>query len=265
MLEPHMISLQPFWEGGVKNIGLLTDADAKIVAHSMHLVAKSSLQKCVPRTGMVGIAFSCDPNLPGSYCYGVLEGRGTTDYNGILDCFLVRFLPGEFSRLFGVSSLLPSQKGVPLKELFSVGTLEEEMAAAKSDEERQRLVERLIRSASSSVSFRKPREQEKQIAANAVRTILEHHGDIRMKELSQETLYSARYLQTLIQEHVGLPPKQLCSQIRFQNILRLLQNTHEPSLTLLAQQAGFYDQSHFTRVFKEYTGMCPSAFLQSRP
>lgn len=108
MLEPHMISLQPFWEGGVKNIGLLTDADAKIVAHSMHLVAKSSLQKCVPGTGMVGIAFSCDPNLPGSYCYGVLEGRGTTDYN---------WDSGLFSGTFFTWGIFPSVWRVELTAL----------------------------------------------------------------------------------------------------------------------------------------------------
>jgi AraC-like DNA-binding protein len=92
-----------------------------------------------------------------------------------------------------------------------------------------------------------------------------------MQELAQKDFFdtihsvagrygiSSRYLQTVFLRYTGLTPK-LYSQInRFQNSLVLLSKSNR-TLTEVAYQSGYFDQSHFIREFKSFTGFAPSAF-----
>lgn len=68
-----------------------------------------------------------------------------------------------------------------------------------------------------------------------------------------------RYLQKLFLRYTGLPPK-LYSQIqRFQLSLKQLSG-NTASLTSVACDCGYFDQSHFIREFKTFTGLTPSAY-----
>jgi AraC-like DNA-binding protein len=70
---------------------------------------------------------------------------------------------------------------------------------------------------------------------------------------------TSRYLQKVFVQYTGLTPK-LYSQInRFQNSLVLL-GTQRLSLTAVAYDCGYSDQSHFIREFKSFTGYVPSGF-----
>jgi AraC-like DNA-binding protein len=70
---------------------------------------------------------------------------------------------------------------------------------------------------------------------------------------------SSRYLQKLFLEYTGLTPKLYHKINRFQKSLLLTSNKEE-SLTSIAYQSGYFDQSHFVRDFKFFTGFAPSAF-----
>lgn len=70
---------------------------------------------------------------------------------------------------------------------------------------------------------------------------------------------TSRYLQKLFFQYTGLSPK-LYSQIhRFQNSLRLVTQKNI-SLTSIAYDCGYFDQSHFIREFKSFTGFTPSGY-----
>lgn len=92
-----------------------------------------------------------------------------------------------------------------------------------------------------------------------------------MRELRQYDLFdtmeaialrygiSARYMQQLFLQYTGLTPK-LYSQInRFQHSLQLV-TTRDASLTSIAYECGYADQSHFIREFKAFTGSTPSGY-----
>jgi AraC-like DNA-binding protein len=92
-----------------------------------------------------------------------------------------------------------------------------------------------------------------------------------MGELQQNELYytvenvasrfgiSARYMQQLFVQYTGLSPK-LYSQInRFQNSLQLVREGND-SLTSIAYECGYADQSHFIKEFKTFTGSTPSGY-----
>jgi AraC-like DNA-binding protein len=72
-----------------------------------------------------------------------------------------------------------------------------------------------------------------------------------------------RYLHQLIYQHTGLSPKSFDKISRFQLSLKLIAKNDQP-FTSIAYDCGYFDQSHFIRDFKSFTGLTPSAYLQSK-
>lgn len=70
---------------------------------------------------------------------------------------------------------------------------------------------------------------------------------------------SSRYLQKIFVQYTGLTPKLYMQINRFQNSLVLL-GKQNGSLTDIAYTCGYFDQSHFIREFKSFTGFVPSVF-----
>jgi AraC-like DNA-binding protein len=72
---------------------------------------------------------------------------------------------------------------------------------------------------------------------------------------------SSRYLQKLFLQYTGLTPKLYTKINRFQNSLKLV-SKKDRSLTSIAYDCGYFDQSHFIREFKYFTGYTPSGYSQ---
>jgi len=70
---------------------------------------------------------------------------------------------------------------------------------------------------------------------------------------------SSRYLQKLFLQYTGLTPKLYSKIARFQNSLRLV-TKKDSSLTSIAYDCGYFDQSHFIREFRSFTGLTPSGY-----
>lgn len=74
---------------------------------------------------------------------------------------------------------------------------------------------------------------------------------------------SPRYLHKLVYQYTGLSPKSLNRINRFQLSLKLIAQK-EGSLTSIAYECGYFDQSHFIRDFKSFTGITPSDYLVNK-
>lgn len=93
-----------------------------------------------------------------------------------------------------------------------------------------------------------------------VQQIKKTNGGISVKQLEKATGYSSRWLNMKFEENVGMSPKSLCAIIRFQAIYQALLS-HPPSiLQNKAYYDLYYDQSHFIREFKRFTGTSPTKF-----
>jgi AraC-like DNA-binding protein len=93
--------------------------------------------------------------------------------------------------------------------------------------------------------------------------IISKRGNLSVKELCEKTGYSRRSLEMKFQKRIGLSPKVLCRIIRFQQIFRYW-SKEDSSLTALAYQVGYADQSHFIRDFKQFTGISPGKYRQEK-
>ncbi len=68
--------------------------------------------------------------------------------------------------------------------------------------------------------------------------------------------YSARQRRRLYQQQIGLSPKQVERIVRFQKALQSMRTTG------IITFDGYYDQAHFIREFREFTGMTPTDFVE---
>jgi len=86
------------------------------------------------------------------------------------------------------------------------------------------------------------------------------HGMMRVQELAAHLGYTKRYLDRLFQEHVGVSPKSLASILRFQEVYQGWMQ-HQSSPFFRDQwPAYYYDQSHFIKEFKRFTGFTPQQY-----
>jgi AraC-like DNA-binding protein len=78
-----------------------------------------------------------------------------------------------------------------------------------------------------------------------------------LSRLAAEVRFSKRYIQKLFLNYVGITPKSLFSVQRFNKSLELVRSGSR-SLTDIAYECGYYDQAHFIKEFRGYTGIPPS-------
>ena len=79
-----------------------------------------------------------------------------------------------------------------------------------------------------------------------------------MSELASLADWSPRQLEREFRRKVGLPPKTLSRIARFQNLLRLSGRFPEKAWAELSAAAGYADQAHMTREFRELSGATPA-------
>ena len=71
---------------------------------------------------------------------------------------------------------------------------------------------------------------------------------------------SVRQVDRLFARHVGIPPKVVARILRFQGALRALMRDPGCPLADVAANAGYFDQAHFVRDFRQMSGGVPRGY-----
>ena len=90
-------------------------------------------------------------------------------------------------------------------------------------------------------------------------------GRTTAKYLSDCLCTSPKTLERKFAKYLGKTTKQIIKLIRFQEILQDLSVNKNVSLTEYAYRNGYFDQSHFIKDFKTYSGYTPKDFLVKYP
>ena len=85
-------------------------------------------------------------------------------------------------------------------------------------------------------------------------------GQITIKKLEKETGYSSRWLNMKFTDKLGLSPKNLCSIVRFKQYYQALANNDDVAFMKKEFYNYYYDQSHFIKEFKRFTGLSPTKY-----
>ncbi len=94
--------------------------------------------------------------------------------------------------------------------------------------------------------------------------LFESNGMASIKALCEAGNMSERQLQRLFKKYIGLSPKYYARIIRFNYIFQLIKEKKR-SWTDVVYASGYYDQSHFIRNFKAFTGEDPTAYFFEAP
>jgi AraC-like DNA-binding protein len=97
------------------------------------------------------------------------------------------------------------------------------------------------------------------LVSGALRAICAAAGAIRVGPLALALGVSQDTLEKRFRRIVGATPRQFASIVRLRRAVDL--SREQTTLTALAQDAGYYDQSHFIRDFRASTGDAPGRFF----
>jgi AraC family transcriptional regulator len=94
-----------------------------------------------------------------------------------------------------------------------------------------------------------------------VRDYVEAHldEDLSLTVLADIACLSPYHFSRSFKRATGVGPQRYVIQRRVERAKRMLRQTHQP-LALIAQEAGFTDQSHLTAMFRSETGVTPGRF-----
>jgi transcriptional regulator GlxA family with amidase domain len=99
------------------------------------------------------------------------------------------------------------------------------------------------------------------ILKSTIETIFLTKGRVAINEILKDELPRRRQLERKFSQRVGISPKQLGRIIRLQETLKMLLN-RRANLTEIAYENEYFDQSHFIKDFKEFTGVNPKEFYK---
>ncbi len=192
---------------------------------------------------------------PRSFVFGQITHPLDIEPTGETKIFAFRFFPGGFLPFTTLPPAVMQNRAVPLQELYgeSGADLEKRILQVETVSERIAICEIFLQN-------RLSHQNIDQIIKDNVSLILGHKGNISVSELSRETNIHRKQLERKFSSVVGISPKQLAKIIRIQAILKMLTNKQFTSLTALAYEGEYYDQSHFIKDFKEFTGQSPGKF-----
>lgn len=176
--------------------------------------------------------------------------KNSTDIGTILIYFteigFTHFASNPANELFNLS--------LSLDDIFDknrVNEVEEKLAVAIADKQRIKIVEQFL------LSHLKVIQTDKLIV-EAVKLIYQTNGTIRIKELNEKLFISQSPFEKRFRKVVGTTPKKFASIVRFNTVLDSLNNTK--SLTEICYENNFFDQAHFIKDFKQFTGDTPENF-----
>ncbi|WP_343604088.1 helix-turn-helix domain-containing protein [Fluviicola sp.] len=141
-----------------------------------------------------------------------------------------------------------------LDAIFSkdkVAQVEDELAIATTDSKRIKIVEQFL------ISQLRDIESDKLIV-EAVKLIYQSKGTIRIKELNEKLFISQSPFEKRFRKVVGTTAKKFASIVRFNAVLDNLDKTK--TLTEICYENNFFDQAHFIKDFKQFTGDTPDSF-----
>jgi AraC-like DNA-binding protein len=105
-------------------------------------------------------------------------------------------------------------------------------------------------------------QQDYALLDHALDLLAQTHGMLLIQELAAQVGYSRRYLDMLFKEHVGLSPKSLASILRFQECYQVWTRQKLPTYFKINVPGYYYDQSHFIKEFKRFTGFTPHQYQE---
>jgi AraC-like DNA-binding protein len=197
-----------------------------------------------------------------SYGYSVIGGARSSYYVRELPeparAIGATLLPGAAHALFGVSALELANRHTSLVDLWGaqVDALRNRLLQVAQPRQQLELFELFLLARVPQVKGLHPA-----IAQVFANTPALH--DVRSM-VSSSGLSHRRFVE-LFGHAVGLTPKRFARVLRFQGALKSVGRNPRPRWSEVALNAGYSDQAHFNREFREFGGLTPEEYRRAAP
>lgn len=177
-----------------------------------------------------------------------IEGRGK-----VVGC---KFRPGGFHPFMPVPAVTLTNRVITLPEAFgpTADGLHERVIAARTQRAQVAAVEAFLR------TRRPPPDPQVETVARIMRLILATPELVRVEQLVEHTGRSARALQRLFREYVGVTPKWVLKRVRLHEAAERIADAPAGDQAALALDLGYFDQAHFIKDFKAVVGRSPAEY-----
>ncbi len=232
-----------------------------------YVVSENSLEseyKVFPSSGIVigfqykgqlsAIRNNAESKLTSAGITGISDGykifKNSSDIGTILVFFteigFTHFASHPANEVFNLSISLDN-----IFEESKVNEVEEKLAVASTDKQRIKVVEQFL------LTQLKVLKTDKLIV-EAVKLIYQSKGAIRIKGLNEKLFISQSPFEKRFRKVVGTTAKKFASIVRFNSVLDNMNETK--TLTEICYENNFFDQAHFIKDFKQFTGATPENF-----
>lgn len=103
-----------------------------------------------------------------------------------------------------------------------------------------------------------PAHQQLAYVDYTLQQLMGSNGNYKLMELEHKLGITGRQLERVFKSRVGLRPKDISRFIRMNAAFTTLSSQPNTSLTNLAYQLGYFDPAHFSKDFRQLTGLLPS-------
>lgn len=180
-----------------------------------------------------------------------------SNYAGVHHMFGIKLYP---HRVHDLLDILPSELNnitVDLTLIHPVfNRLWQQLSEAKTFEERVKIAEKELPAPDTDANERMAQ----------ITKLFQQNGSSSFQsvdELAKQVYYLPRQLNRVAHQLFGLSAEELTVYKKFIESVKLI-HTENTSLTSIAYEAGFYDQAHFSRVFKSYTDFTPNQYKKQK-
>jgi AraC-like DNA-binding protein len=210
--------------------------------------------------------YDSDPSVPPAvltdgWFMGVWTRRFVIEHQTPVRVVGVHFKPGGLSAFVDALSSELRDRWLPIDAVWqsSSDRLRDRIAGAESPGEMLRVVEGELRSRL--VLGPSPGFDLVNYAAGRLEA---SWGAVPVGALTDGASVSGNHLAAQFKSHVGVTPKRVARIYRFARLILSVDAKHPVDWAQLAASAGYFDQAHFSKEFKEFTGHTPSAYLAIR-
>jgi AraC-like DNA-binding protein len=92
--------------------------------------------------------------------------------------------------------------------------------------------------------------------------ILRQNGLVQIQQLEEKFKIGRRWLEKTFAKQVGLSPKEFIRIVRFKSLLTEMTAMPSISWASIINEYGYYDQSHLSKDFYDFTGQSPTQYFK---
>ena len=221
---------------------------ARMVECCWSIETGAALSHAVPPDGCIDIIYSRELGL---IAVGAMTVERRVTLSGAARTAGVRFRPGMAGPFLRVAPRELTDSMIPLEALWGRQARELERRLSESACAELTLAETLRGTPAGDNQVRR-----------AIEAITAAHGAVDLDRIAAQAGMSPRQFRRRCFEESGLGPKQLCRILRFRRACHLAASKGRV-WAAIAAEAGYFDQAHLIRDFREFTGSTPMSVFSN--